>query len=785
MSSLSFQQRRHILASRIARHVQSLSHVSALVASSLQTSATASSSGSANASQPNIYALAQIPPENELSQITQAASQALEHVRTSWVSADTAQDALYFHHDSLWKIRFHPHDVLGSMEVLLKGRWKDLSQDVKLEDRYRDSVERSWGKFEMKERLRSVVRRKLVLGEVGCVPKQKQDFRWNVVLEKDGMAVRLFHGKPRVEGGEKVYPMEARVTVLSEENPAPWTLLSIRIKTAVRTGESNHQLELSKGQMFGFHRICERAMMQEEVRAKKLKDGNDSTKTKNENELVARPLDKLLHMSHVFSLSWQMEILSSQADALRKGTWSNPSSSVGDLSSIGVGSGIAVTPVHFFSDDEQFDAEHGLRIKPLAYMAIHFWQVDDRNGLPKVGPLYLEDDGDDRETSFLAMSSSDKGVPERLTLEIRAVPSTGLEVSLSGGNEKQGDNTHLRRNIKQLLSSLQDPFQLSVSDALLCAVVICAERRCRSVTEALLKTRKIQSVDSASGKTLPSWLHLSVECGSISVSVKLSYDGVDTFKEPNDRPPVLLFRLACDSRSGKFVATFPRATSLLRRLACNDPSASEGQLLRQVKSAVGASSSASDKRRAAARSNESTGRSVREAFLSLTRSMDILGRRVGVGSEWDDIDPRFSPALREKSIMEACGDVCVSLMTCAGIGAVYGIGALAIGVTGGTNALPDIGGGPVTEKEEGGASFISTPPLSVIMNQQLVEHHASDTNGEKSTTMRLERELCGMTSSVSNEAISLHLFDICVQTDSATSRKFTSLKHCCIEYVHS
>jgi hypothetical protein len=81
MASLPYQQRRHILASRIARHIQSLSHISSLVAANLPNSAVVSNHKGKGSAQPNIYALSQTPNEFELSQITQAASQALEHVR--------------------------------------------------------------------------------------------------------------------------------------------------------------------------------------------------------------------------------------------------------------------------------------------------------------------------------------------------------------------------------------------------------------------------------------------------------------------------------------------------------------------------------------------------------------------------------------------------------------------------------------------------------------------------------------------------------------------------------
>lgn len=761
MSSLSFQQRRHVLASRVARHVQSLSHVSALVASNLPTSGTISSLDSSSRP-PNIYALAQIPPENEVSQIIQCASQALEHVRTSWVSADTAQDALYFHHDSLWKIRNHPHDVLGSMDVLLKGRWNDISRDIKLEDRYKDSLEKSWDKSEMKERLRAVIRRKLVLGEIGNNVISNESFRWNVVLEKDGMAVRLFYGKPRMEADSEFYPIEARVAVLSEANPAPWTLLSVRTRTSVKTGESNHQLELSKEQMFGLHRICERAMMQEETRAKKSQQDVEHTKAnESDRSYLARPLSKLLHMSHVFSLSWQMEILSSQADALRKGSWSSQNNNaVSTLSK----DGIFVTPVKFISENEQFGSD-GVRQKPLAYLAIHFWEVDDRNGKPKVSPLSSKEQG---EASCKAMIKFSE-VNERLTLEIRAIPNIGLEVSLSGGKSIDGDSNHLRKNVQQLLSSLQDPFQLSASDALLSAVVICAERRCRAVRAALLKHHQLQSKEK--DNILPPWLLLTVECGSISVGVQISYAGkIQNNGKDDGRKPVVLFRVACDSRSGKFVAAFPRSMTLLRRLACNDPNACEIQLLRQAKSGLASSSSAAERRRVAARAKDSSGRFVREAFLSLTRSIDILGKRVGIGGEWVDVDSSYSSALRDKSVLEACGDVCVALKSCASISAIYGIGNLALGIAGSSDAVPDIGGGPIIAKE-GAVPFVSAPPIAIVMNQELVEHKMTDISGEETTIMKLQRELCSISASITPKSMTLHFFDTTTQVDSVIARK--------------
>lgn len=74
------------------------------------------------------------------------------------------------------------------------------------------------------------------------------------------------------------------------------------------------------------------------------------------------------------------------------------------------------------------------------------------------------------------------------------------------------------------------------------------------------------------------------------------------------------------------------------------------------------------------------------------------------------------------------------------------------------------GGGSI--ELPGEKSYISTPPLSVILSQQLVEHIEDD-----STTMRLERDLFGMTASITKEAVTLCAFYMVTQIDSVTTCK--------------
>jgi len=830
MSSYSFLERRVQLSSALARHSKSISHITALVASYLPQSANEKGTASFNMSSHKSYRLMHpssvVPNEFELTEITQLVSSVLQHVHKTWVNADEAQDALFVYHGTLWHSRNHPHDVLGAMNILAgptQGCWTDLPRDIDLAlDAYSVSVERGYNRKDTVERLQSVVRRKMVLGEIGMcrMEQNNSSFRWNMLLEQDGTVLRLTYGAPYNSTSSTRasvnYPIEARVTILSEQTDTlpPWTLLSIRVLISPKTGESNHQLELSSDQMFQFHKLCALTMNQEEVNALKSKEGR-----------VARPLERLLEMSHIFSISWQMDILSCQADALRKGSWSSSSGGSSSSSGSAMESGIEVTPVSFSdlepycgvnnSSDQPKDGDANSSLverRPLATLAIHFWSVDDRYGSPKMGNLTAPTDdtthsiskpSDDNSTTTTTsqsqppirntiINSNKPGKSRRLTLEIRAVAKVGLEVSLSGGNsvmnllqnddhKSSTNNTkHLRRSVDKLLSSLQDPFQLSTSDALLSATVICAELRCQSLVAALHRAQDSGLLaDQAS--VLPPWIHLSVECGSICIAVSLSYDDDKTDRttkednqqqqqphspNPQQRAPVLVFRLACDSRTGRYVASFPRSATLIRKLACNDPTASDVQLLRQAKFAElqSSSSGSSSARRRNAAGKDLTGRAVRDAFENLTRSVDTLGRRVGVGEDWEDVG-KDKVALREKAIMQSCRDVRNSLMTCAGMSAVFGVAALAIGVAGGVNAVVDMAGGPVKLKNR--PPLLAIPPLSIITCQKMVEYSIINGNGESETAMRIEKELCGVSCSFSHEMLTLHLLDITTRLESA------------------
>jgi len=710
MANLSFAQRRHELTRRIVQHTKSVAHCYALTAASLPKSHASlqyqkllkSSSATSPLLSHTSTSITHEPPPR-LGATVQVSSDALQFVKSGWISQDEAQDALYFHHDELWKARGHSPS-------------------------------------ELKARLASAIRRKLVLGEVGSIrnndgKKLTSQLPWRIVFEQGGGSIRLTYGSPRTvstaealrqrsvaeedddcETNLQQYPMEARLSVLSEDANASWKLLSLHVRCSPKTGESDHQLEMNKKQMFDLHRIGERAMIVEEAICRKANEAlknNATTTTTSEDEnameidgkkviemtsspIIPRPLLRLFDVTHTFSLSLQLEMLSSQAEALRRGAWGGAARVSGVKETLG--DGIAVSPAYFFDTEKKTgNAVDKNTPAPIGVMAIHFWACDDRYGSPRVGDIVCSDadatenekddsssirsanPGKRRDDNFLP-SSDNKG-KERLSLCIRAVPMVGLVVSLSGSNAENGMTTeshHLTRNTDKLLSSIQNPFQLSMSDALLAATVLCAERRCHAVVDALNRRKA----------NLPQWIHLEVECGSITVAGCISYQHFSS----KMRPPTVLFRLACDSRTGRFVPTFNRSISILRRLACNDPSTSDIQFVRNVAmtSAQGALQASGNTFTKKVGERESTGRLVRDAFDALSRSMDTLGRKCGVGGLWNESDVFSSKSLREKSVDQSVDQTWASLITCSGIAAVFGVAGIALKIASGVDPMIDM-----------------------------------------------------------------------------------------------
>ena len=626
MSNLSFAQRRHELAWRLAQHGKSLQHVAGL------TAAAASS---------------------HLSNSVAVSSTALQHARTAWVQADEAQDALYFFHAQLFPARAAPHDVYGALDVLLAGRWFDLPTRLRLTvDRYDASRENEYSRQEVDERWQVAVRDKLLRGELGWMRKQQQQPQskqplWKVSLR--GGIVKLTKGKPKTLGHQSTrsYPIEALLTVLSTSLHPEWTLLSIEVQVHAKTGEFNHQLETSNRQRYDLHRLCALAMSREEARARQVRQHQAEEKdTEKASCSIARPLHMLFQVAHVFSLSWQLEMLSAQAQALRRGVWA-----------AGESNPLMVTPVRFFHNTKDI----------LGVVSVSFWRVDDAYGPPSMGDLSLDEsqETESGRKNYAATTS-------QLTLSIRAEADAGIKVSLSGAESIMSvvsTQPHVRSTIENLLEAASDPFALSMSDALLAATMLCAERKCHAVVSAL------QPVDRQS--VLPEWILLKVERGSVAVAARISYHGLGAETQQSGIP--ILFRVMCDARTGSFVCTFPRSTQLLGQLAGNVVQASESLALR-----IG---SLPQNRRRAAAANSSV-RVVRDAFDGLIRSINLLGQRTGVGNAWENVHGQ-SALLRERAIQSACTDVRVSLMKCCGMAALYGLAPLSIGGAVGLDASPD------------------------------------------------------------------------------------------------
>jgi hypothetical protein len=620
MSNLSFAQRRHELAWRLAQHSRGLTHVAALTAAAAST---------------------------DLANATRVSSQALQRARSAWVQADEAQDALYFFHAQLFPARWSPHDVYGALDVMLRGTWIDLPDDIKLiVDRYRNSSENSWSASELAHRWHLAVRDKLLRGEVGWMRLQGVQSQWKLSLR--GGVVRVTHGTEKIMGNQPVYPIEAQLTVFSTTVPAEWTLLSVEVRAQAKTGESSHQLDTTNRQRYDLHRLCALAMAREERRAREERQNSvddDDDANSAGNSCIARPLHRLFQVAQKFGLSWQLGILSAQAQALRRGVWAS-----------GEANPIVVTPVQFFESGDI-----------LGVVFISFWSVDGQYGPPRMGDLSLTKQWEQ------GTGGLDPPVTNQLTLSVRAEGDLGIRVSLSGGEsimESVNDQQHCRLAITNLLEASSNPFGLSASDVLLAATSLCAERKCHSIVQAL---------EPRNGKSmLPRWIHLHVERGSIGVSANIYCDG--NGRNELSSFNVVLFRLACDARTGNFVPTFSRSMWLLRSLACNDLSASEANSLQIAKLA---------QNRRKGVSGNSSGRFVRDSFEGLSRSVNALGQKTGVGGPWCDVD-KMSASLRFRAIQTSCADVRESLVTCCVVATAYGFSALALGIASGVSASADL-----------------------------------------------------------------------------------------------
>jgi hypothetical protein len=499
----------------------------------------------------------------------------------------------------------------------------------------------------------------------------------------------LTHGtaKPTLQG-KNVYPIEALLTVLpakedvedynlnNSDNAAAataassssssftnqWTLLSLSVNVQAKTGEFNHQLEASNRQRFDLHRLAALAMSREEMACEQQRRQRQLQQTTAEQEeevqeektdeatiVVSKPLERLFRVANTFLLSWQLEVLSAQAQSLRRGVWAAAE-----------GTPIAVTPVKF-DDDKNGNGR----------MLISFWKVDDSYGPPTMKCLYgnnttTENDGqgdNDNDNTNNPMKDLESSSQLRLAICSNTATTAGISLYLSGAEANLVDTSSII--VQDLIRSASDPLALSASDALLAATKLCAELKCRAVVAALTLHDH-----------LPAWIKLIVGKGVIDVAASVQYHGIAYGRGRLAK----LFQIRCDLRTGSFVNTFPRSMMLLRRLAGNEARASEPMATRL-------DALPESRRRAAC--SQSTGRAVREVFDSLIRSLNQLGQRTGVGSAWDDVSAE-SAALRARAIQLSCVDVKACLIRCCGVTALYGTLPVAIGAAAGIAAVPDM-----------------------------------------------------------------------------------------------
>jgi hypothetical protein len=655
MANLSFAQKRHELAWRLSSNGKSIQHVAGLTAAAAST---------------------------ELARAVQVSTRALQHTRTAWVQADECQDALYFFHAQLFPGRAAPHDIYGAADCLLHGTWYDLPRDLLLPtNRYETSVEATWSRKETDQRWQLSVREKLLMGEVGNAAAQKcqtegEGFVWHN-LSLTGGLLTLTHGtaKPTLRG-KNVYPIEALVTVLpavqdgdddaTSSSNHNWTLLSLSVNVQAKTGEFNHQLEASNRQRFDLHRLaalamsreeraCEKQQQEQQGKAEDAADDDNNNAVTTTTTIVSKPLERLFRVANTFLLSWQLEVLSAQAQSLRRGVWAAAE-----------GTPIAITPVQFADDNK--NSGNGR-------MIISFWKVDDSYGPPTMKCLYGNntttkndnDDGDDDDQGDTYSPMQDLETSSQLRLAIctntAAKSTAGISLYLSGADASLVDNSSTI--VQDLIRAASDPLSLSASDALLAATKLCAELKCRAVVAALTLHDH-----------LPPWIKLIVGKGVIDVAAAVQYHGI----APDRIRLAKLFQIRCDLRTGSFVNTFPRSMMLLRRLAGNEARASEPM-------AVRLNALPESRRRAAGA--QSTGRAVRDVFDALIRSLNQLGHRTGLGSAWDNVSAE-SASLRARAIHLSCVDVKACLVRCCGATALYGTLPAAIGAAVGMAAVPDL-----------------------------------------------------------------------------------------------
>ena len=82
---------------------------------------------------------------------------------------------------------------------------------------------------------------------------------------------------------------------------------------------------------------------------------------------------------------------------------------------------------------------------------------------------------------------------------------------------------------------------------------------------------------------------------------------------------------------------------------------------------------------------------MRDQFEGLHRSLEILGKRVGLGdTTWKEHDETTSEKLRQKVVMDCVQDIFKSLFVCCGACAVFGLANHSLNIACGVDCSVDM-----------------------------------------------------------------------------------------------
>jgi hypothetical protein len=84
------------------------------------------------------------------------------------------------------------------------------------------------------------------------------------------------------------------------------------------------------------------------------------------------------------------------------------------------------------------------------------------------------------------------------------------------------------------------------------------------------------------------------------------------------------------------------------------------------------------------------------------------------------------------------------------------------------------GGGPI-ELEESGVTFISAPPIAIIVDQEIVQDQTVSVDGILRKSSHVDQLLIGFTCSITDEGVCIYPLDIEMALSATPERKFVAL----------